>query len=257
MHDDYHLTPNVGSSWATGLRNMLREENAKWWNPIPMATQIIIWTVVINGFLAMVMLTNYYSPSKAEIVNNGLMNFFNLSAIVMPLGAIIIGHSSMLRERESGTAAWLLSKPLTRKAFVTSKLLANTAGFLVIVVLSQGVIAYAQCSYVLGEPVSIRPFFEGICVLGIACLFYLVLTIAISTFSMSRSLALGFPVLLTVAGLFVTPSVSVPKFIIPSSMVLVYQNSPIPEMTVTSVVVAAMVMFISAAVIWKFDRTEL
>ena len=161
---------------APASGNMLRKENEKWWNLKSVAIQLVIWLVIVNGTVALylfvvpsmfqsaaaVLQANNTTAQQAQqiadsgflnltpqkIVAMGLQDLFGLASLGMILGAVIISHDSILKERESGTAAWLLSKPLSRKAFVLSKIVANGTGMLVIVILAQGIIAYAQCSVV-------------------------------------------------------------------------------------------------------------
>ncbi len=206
------LTQQDSSGWTAGLRNMLQKENAKWWNWKSLLAQLIIWTVIINGLVAVSLFVMPHIATgdvtrdltREKVVVLGLQTFFQVTGLAVVLGAIIMSHDAILKERESGTAAWLLSKPLSRKAFVLSKVIACGVGVMVVVLLAQGIITYVLCSAYLGSPVAMLPFLAGLGIIGLNILFYLVMALAISAFTTSRGVALGIPVLVALTGSFTT-----------------------------------------------------
>jgi ABC-2 type transport system permease protein len=223
MVTDNKLKASSDYGWTAGFRNMLRKENARWWNLKSIAVQLVVWLVILNSFVAIVLfiapgivnnlasnqssgpgvrlstaISTYSSPQK--IADKAVSTFFQIAGFAVFVGAIIFGHDALLKERESGTAAWLLSKPLSRKAFVLSKVLAIGVGVTVIILLVQGVIAYALCSYEVGSPMPVLPFLEGLGVLWLVILFYLTLAIALGAFTLSRGIALGIPLIIGIIG---------------------------------------------------------
>ncbi len=58
------------------------------------------------------------------------------------VGVVIIMQGVVVGEKKSGTAAWVLSKPVTRPAFILSKVIANSLGVLVTMVVLPGIVAY-------------------------------------------------------------------------------------------------------------------
>jgi ABC-2 type transport system permease protein len=138
--------------------------------------------------------------SPSGILNMSLTMFFQISFLAVLIGGLILAHDSILKERELGTAAWLLSKPLSRKALVLSKLIAHVVGLLVIVILVQAVIAYVLISIGYGGLVSIVPFFSGVGILGDYGLFYMVLALALGAFTLSRSATLGLSIVMGIVG---------------------------------------------------------
>jgi ABC-2 type transport system permease protein len=57
-------------------------------------------------------------------------------------GVMIIMQRVLVREKQQGTAAWILSKPVTRTAFVVSRLIVNSMAILLTSVIVPGVILY-------------------------------------------------------------------------------------------------------------------
>jgi len=211
-----------------GFRSMLRKENARWWSLRSLAFQLVIWLVILNALVAVILFivpaiddnaagqqaanasdTPVPAPtaavvpdSRMDVANSGMNIFFQLAGFAVFIGAVIFGHDILLKERESGTAAWLLSKPLSRKAFVLSKVLAVVLGVLVIILLVQGLITYALCSLELGSPMPVLPFVAGLGVLSLGVLFYLAMAIVLGAFTLSRGIALGVPLIIGITGGF-------------------------------------------------------
>ena len=58
------------------------------------------------------------------------------------IGVMIIMQRVLVREKQQGTAAWALSKPVTRTAFVVSRLVVNSIAILLTSVIVPGVVLY-------------------------------------------------------------------------------------------------------------------
>ena len=122
--------------WRGGLSNMLRAELGKWFRTNTWWFQGLLWIAIINGILAGVLW------SDEGIDAFGAAAFFSLFMGLFPsIAIIIIMQDSIVGEKESGTAAWVLSKPVSRSAFVISKLVANLLGVLVTMVLLPAIVA--------------------------------------------------------------------------------------------------------------------
>jgi ABC-2 type transport system permease protein len=212
---------NLG--WTAGLRNMLHKENSKWWNWKSLVAQLLIWTVIVNSLVAMAVFILPQTPipsnvkdqvnasgdpdaaaafdfSPAGILNLGQSMFFQIMGVALLIGGVILAHDAILKERESGTAAWLLSKPISRKSFVLSKLIANIVGLLVIVIAVQAIVAYAQISIAYGGLAPVMPFLGGLGIMTISGLFYMVLALALGAFTLNRGIALGLPIVMGLIG---------------------------------------------------------
>jgi len=228
MTTDNEITASDDYGQMAGFRNMMRKENARWWSLKSLVFQMVVWLVVLNALVAILLFivpaidnnaasqqaantsggsvpapsAAAVSDAKMKVANSGMGMFFQLAGFAVFIGAVIFGHDTLLKERESGTAAWLLSKPISRKAFVLSKVSAVVIGVLVIILFAQGAITYAMCSLELGSPMPVLPFLAGLGVLCLGVLFYLALAIAIGAFTTSRGLALGLPLIIGITGGF-------------------------------------------------------
>jgi ABC-2 type transport system permease protein len=263
------------------MKNMLRRENARWWAPKPLLLQAAIWLVIVNALVAFMLfvlpgmvsqddMAQIYadeasgpqSLSLRQVVDMGVIMFFKLSAFAIVIGAVILCNDSILKERESGTAAWVLSKPVSRKAFVLSKFLANGAGVLMVIILLQGIIAYILCSLKLGGPLDALTFTGGLALLGLDCLFYAFLAIAAGAFTRSRGATLGIPLLVMLGGMvlleFVPDLGTVTPLTLGDMASMLATTGVLPAGALLPIAATALwIVAFAVAALWKFERVEL
>ncbi len=177
--------------WRGGLRNMLRAELGKWFRTNMWWVQSLIWIAVINGILAGILWSGEgMDANEATALFSVFMGLFPAIAIIIIMQDAIVG------EKESGTAAWVLSKPVSRSAFVLSKLFANLLGVLVSMVLLPSLAAYIQLSFASGELPDPVKFLEGLSVVYLNLVFYLTLTLMLGAFFNHRGPVIGIPLAL-------------------------------------------------------------
>lgn len=162
----------TGSGWTRGLRNMLRGEFGHWFGTRRWLSQILVWAAIVNG-IVLAAAVQMPSDAAAEV----LMIFNIFMGTATPVGVAILMMTAVVDEKRSGTAAWILSKPVSRSAFLLSKLAANTAGVLVSIVAAQGLIGYLTLSYVVGLDLSPLRFVVGLGAHAANLLFFLTLTL--------------------------------------------------------------------------------
>jgi hypothetical protein len=176
------------SGWRTGLANLMHKENRAWWATRRWWVQALLWTVLINGTVAI----NIFADGVTEeSVSVGIAQLFQAGALALPVGAILLAHAETVGERQLGVTEWLLSKPVSRSAYVLSKLFAHSLGVLIILVALQGAIAYGQAWLALGEPFPPSPYLVGMAGLAVYTLFYLALTLMMGVLTANRPLLLG------------------------------------------------------------------
>ncbi|HET7089694.1 MAG TPA: ABC transporter permease subunit [Anaerolineae bacterium] len=182
------LQPVREKGWRSGFANLLSKENGAWWRTRRWLVQTIIWVAILNGILATIL----FAEGVADPPSEGASLFMILSLAVLPMGVIIIAQEAIIDEKRSGTAAWVLSKPVSRAAFILSKLIAHGLGLLVTGVVIPGTIAFILLSAAGG---SIAPG-DFVAALGIAflnVLFYLTLTLMLGTLFDGRGAVIGIP----------------------------------------------------------------
>jgi ABC-2 type transport system permease protein len=189
------------SGWRTGLGNLLRKENRAWWASRRWLVQSVLWTVVVNGGIALVLfilplqakIMGVPVPTKLELLINGVQALFQLGTLALAVGTIILVQDAIIGERQLGVTEWLLSRPVSRSAYVLSKLLAHGLGVLVILVGLQGALGYGLLSLVTGEHLPLLPYLVGMAGLAVHTLFYLALTLMMGVLTANRRTLLGAP----------------------------------------------------------------
>ena len=126
-----------GTGWSRGLDNLLSVELGRWFRTKKWWTQILIWAAIINVILALVVISED-GGGAAELAM--LYNIF--VGVFATFGVCILMQGAIVGEKQSGTAAWIFSKPVSRPAFLLAKLIANSVGVALTIVLVQGLIAY-------------------------------------------------------------------------------------------------------------------
>jgi ABC-2 type transport system permease protein len=127
--------------WRRGLSNLLRSGLARWFKTRTWWVQCLIW----GGVLGMMLSAMLFGRDKADMET--VLLIFGIFAGLFPAVAVtIIMQDALVGEKREGTAAWVLSKPATRQAFILSKLVANSVGVLVTMVLVPCALSYALIS---------------------------------------------------------------------------------------------------------------
>ena len=189
------LIPRHAHGWRMGFANMLAKESFAWWHTRRWWVQALVAVLIMNGSLALNLKDN-----QRTSVDNCAINFLMMAALFVPIVAVILAQDAILDERHSGTAAWVLSKPLQRPAFILSKLIAYGLGFFVTWVLLPFVIFYFQIVAAGREGLSIPGFVGLIGLSYLNLLFYMTLALMLATLFNNRAPGLGISILIAWAG---------------------------------------------------------
>lgn len=264
------------TGWRVGFGNLLRKEAGEWWRTRTWIVHVVIWLAIINGITALFLwsapqaMADEPEPmftTAAEAVPEAVDLYFGISGIAVAIGVIIVMQGAILDEKKSGTLEWVLSKPAARPAVILTKLVANAFGVLVIMVLLQGGIAYAQF-VAAGAPPDALHFLGGMGLLALYVLFYLTLTLMLGVMFKSRGAVLGLGMLFVfsyqiVSGVLpgVTPFMPW-GLVMPVSLEIneglasmLALGQPLP--TVMPVIATAVWIVVMLGVaIWQFEKTE-
>lgn len=252
------------SGWFSGLPNMLRLEHSRWWNTRRWLVQSAVWLVLLNGIVAMTL----YFNSGVIVVDSGsppapVALFFVLMGALAPIGVMILTQSSIVREKQSGTAEWVLSAPLSREAFVLSKLVANSLWILAILVGLQG-LAFELILMAFGVGVvPVLNLLGGLALQGLHLLFWVTLSLMLGSFFGGRGPVVGIPlVLFSFQELIVALAAKYVPWIgllfpqrLPELAALVAAGEPMYSVIPLLAMTAWMILFTLAA-IWRFRREE-
>jgi ABC-2 type transport system permease protein len=190
------LLPVHETGWRSGFANLLRKESGAWWRTRGWLIQTIIWVAILNGILAILLFAAPGSEATAQGVadrpSEGAMVFLTLSLIALAIGVTIIAQEAIIDEKRSGTAAWILSKPVSRAAFILAKLIAHGLGLLVTGVVIPGTIAFILLA-AAGGSIPVGGFVAALGIAFLNVLFYLTLTLMLGTLFAGRGAVIAIP----------------------------------------------------------------
>ena len=281
MASNAQMIPVKDCGRFNGFRNLFGRENHQWWGTWQWLIQVAIWLAIVNGLLATVVLAVpkiEAAQARAEInaaqgraamqslSQTALMVFFIFSGMASAAGVVILAQDALIGEKQSGTAAWVLSKPVSRLAFVLSKLGADALGVLVTMVLVQGAVAYLIYRAGTGIALDIPHFLGALGLLSLALFFYLSLTYMLGTLFRSRGPVIGISLLLVFGNQLNSMLPILGKFLPwnlvmdlgpqqPALAVAAAQGLPLPTVTPIIGTAVLIIVFISLA-LWRFQREE-
>jgi ABC-2 type transport system permease protein len=263
MANDGDLILVSQRGWRRGLNNLLDNEFGRWWRTRRWWVQALIWTAVI-GFMLGTMLTQAGGDQETMIM------IYSIFASMFPAVAVIITMMGVLiAEKTDGTAAWVLSKPVARPAFILAKLIANSLSVLVTMVLIPGLVAYPLLSYAMGGLLNPLHFLAGLAVIWLALLWYLALTLMLGALLSSRGAVIGIGLALLFAQQYLIGMLPALKAALPWTLTVPLNNtndallpllltglpsaSHLPQVLIICVEI---VIFVVVAV-WRFNKEEL
>jgi ABC-2 type transport system permease protein len=270
------LLPARGSGWLSGFGNMLSKELGEWFRTRRWLWQVLIWLIIIDGFVAFLL---FVLPALASIMPalkptadaafgglppevGGVSMYFTLLAMAGSIGVIILAQDEILQEIQSGTAAWILSKPAARQAFILTKLLSNTIGALIFIVALPGLVALGETYLATHIMVPLLPFLVGSGIVFLGLIFYISLVILLGVLFESRGAVLGIAFGLMFGGLILSNFIPPLLYVLPLSMdgiaLSVVQGIPLPAIFVSQLLATAVLSIVFVLVaLWRFKHIEL
>ena len=187
-----------------GFTNLYKKEHRAWWRTNRWWINALLWTVLLGGLSALMLFAageEVRDASEVElaqaggvlgyVVSLGLNAFFEFGVPVLAIGTIILAQDLIVGERQSGLAEWVLSKPVTRAAYVLSKLAANAVSTLLLLIVLPAILVYGMLSVRMGSLFPWLPFLSGVGIMVLHTIFYLTLVLMLGTIFSSRGPILG------------------------------------------------------------------
>jgi ABC-2 type transport system permease protein len=261
------LVPARSAGLLGGFGNMLSKELGDWFGTRRWLVQAIVWLTIINGLMAFIMfavpaIDPESKVDMSEQLSQGLGLYFGFSAMFCAIGIIILAQDEIIQEKQTGTAAWILSKPVARGSFVLTKLLSNFVGALILIVAVPGAVAYAEIARAAHQAPPLLPFVAGIAAILLALVFYLSMVIMLGTIFEERGPVLGIAVGVFLGGLIAVQFFSEVAYVLPVRIqdvaAALAQEEALPTMAVVELITTAAwsVLFTLVALL-RFGREEL
>ena len=163
-------------------------------------------------------------------------------------------------ERQLGTAAWILSKPVSRAAFVLAKLLSLAAGTVATITLLQGAVFSLLVAAATGTLLPPRPFLAGLALVQLSILFYLTLTLMLGVLFRSRGPVIGIPLAILLMQQIVRTVAPAAALVMPETLGFIGAALALGRPVPTYLPVAAVALccaLCTAVAIRRFGREEL
>jgi ABC-2 type transport system permease protein len=245
---------------------MLGKELGDWFGTRRWLVQTIVWLVIINGLMAFIMfIVPLIDPSEqlgpAEQAAQGLGLYFAFSVIFGAIGMVILTQDEIIQEKQTGTAAWILSKPVSRSSFILTKLLSNLVGGVIFIAALPGAVAYAELYLASHQAPPILPFLMGAGAILLALVFYLSLVIMLGTLFEQRGPVMGIALGLLIGGLIASQFSPQVSYILPVAMQdiagALAQGQPLPTVAISQLIATTVwsILFIGVA-LRRFGRLE-
>ncbi|MBI9043354.1 MAG: ABC transporter permease subunit [Anaerolineaceae bacterium] len=190
-----------GSDWRRGFNQVFKGEMSRWFGSRRWLVQILIYT-----FLIFPLVLTIINKSDTRILADGQVvavdhlkegvEFFNATqGIIGVIGVTLMMEGAILGEKRSGTAAWMLSKPVSRSAFLLGKLISNIIGVFVCIIVAQNIVAYFVITKSLDVALSPINFLAAMLPQTVNLLFYLTLTLMLAVIFNHRGVVIAIPIL--------------------------------------------------------------
>jgi hypothetical protein len=252
------------TGWRTGLANLLHKENRAWWGTRRWLVHTVLWTVIISGVTAVCVFL--LAPMfGTDPLGTGVDFLFKFGGMALAIGTVVLVHDATIGERQLGVTEWLLSKPVSRPAYVLSKLFAHGLAILVILMGVPFALGYGLLWLAAGEPIPLPNFLVGVAGLAVYTLFYLALTLMLGVLTANRIALLGASLGLVLLGYLVVPlgaTVSTWVMLTPFALVhllpAVVLGTPLPLSIWVPIGVTALLSVLFVVVtLARFQRLEL
>ena len=179
----------------SGLGNLISMETGRWIRTHRWLTNILIYLSTFQFFILSSILPNPYRLYPQI----GIGQLINLVPIFVPIAVVVLLQNEVIKERELGTMAWVLTSPVNRSTFIVAKYLVNILWALILTV----VIEFASCWFlfpILSQ--SLPPLGVYLASMGVNmlyALFFINLAMMLGCFLKSRGPVIGFPLITLIA----------------------------------------------------------
>lgn len=268
------LRMNEGKS-IRGFANLYRKENQAWWGTRRWWINALLWTVLLCGLAAIMLFApneEAKNATEAEIaqagglvtylLSLGLSVFFEFGGPMLAIGTIVLTQDLIIGEKQSGLAEWLLSKPVTRRAYVLAKVGANAPPLLLLLVGLPSALVYGMLSLRIAALYPLAPFLSAVGIITIHTLFYLTLSLMLGIVFSNRGPILGIALASIlgggILGGFIKPLFYVTPWMLPKAAWLAATGQATPaELGIAPLAVTVLwiIVFIFVALA-KFEKME-
>jgi ABC-2 type transport system permease protein len=173
---------------ARALATLVAFDLRRWWRTPAGWIQTAVYTLAVAGFGALALLE---APEGASVdVLELRMVPFVMHLLFAGAGAILTAQGAIVGERQDGTAAWVLAKPVARATWLAAKAASLLAGLVVASVLVPLAALQAVWTYA-GLGLSVAQLATAALAMTATVAFFLAATLALGTLFRTRGAVAG------------------------------------------------------------------
>jgi ABC-2 type transport system permease protein len=255
--------------WRRGLGNLSQGEYSSWFKSSRWRKHLLMWFAIINVMMVIMVIAASEAAQAGEEPPPLLFMYGLFGGMFVAFGVMIIMQRVLVGEKRAGTAAWVLSKPVTRTSFVVSRLVINTIAILLTSVIVPGVLFYITLGlfsdYGWLSPLG---YLAGLLMLCLHTFYWIALVLMMGTLSESSSGVIAVPMILYFV--FWMGANMIPGLVYISPLLLTFSpdgenlnalaiafmtGEPVSTWLPLIATVVFSAIFITVA-IWRFNRQE-
>jgi ABC-2 type transport system permease protein len=249
--------------WRRGLGNLLQGEYSAWFKSSRWWKHLLLWFAIINVMMGIMIIASVKERGDGPPL---LLMYGIFGGLCVAIGVMVIMQRVLVREKNSGTAAWVLSKPVTRTAFVISRLAVNSIAILLTSVIVPGLILYISLGFSDLGWLSPLEFATALLMVNLHTFYWIALVLMMGTLSESSSGVIAVPMALLFG--FWIGTTMFPQLVYISPLSLTFVPTEFNSLAGSLIVgepvfswlplistVVSCVIFIAVA-IWRFNRQE-
>jgi ABC-2 type transport system permease protein len=253
MNEVFEL--NDGPEWLRGFRNLVLTEIPSWFRTMKWWGQFI-WVFLMSN---VILIFTFLGGETAET----LMLYNVFQGLYPVFGILIVMQSTMIGEKQSGTAAWILSKPVSRTGFILAKFVINALASTLFIIILPGIIGYLEITLIGGIEVSFLGFFLGNVALWLHMMFFLTMSLLVGTLFNTRravlTVGITFFILEVLLIGMLPPELFVATLAFPEPNMSIAESLMIgaPIFSIWPIIIAIIscIIFVLLA-IWRFKKEE-
>jgi ABC-2 type transport system permease protein len=258
------LQPVRELGWRSGFLNLLGKENRMRWGGRRWLIPALVWVAIINGIITLVAFAQKSDPNMAgqDIASEAVDVFVQIGIFASAVGVVVGAQGAIIREKQLGTAAWILSKPASRSSFILAKWVAYSISAVTLSLILPAIVFMIQSQLFWGKLPAPVPFLEAWLLMVLHLQFYLALTLMLGALFNARGAVAGIGLGFMFSGSFlpmVLPSwlASLFPWSLQTLAGAVAAGKPLPAGWQTPVIATAIwVPIFLGFALWRFSREE-
>lgn len=261
---EQELKPRSSGGPLGGFGNLADKENKSWTANFSWLVHGVIWLVLVAGtplVVSFVRLRISPEVTPKDLNDTAALLFFVMASIGAVIAVIVKAQGAIIGEKQLGTAAWVLSKPVSRAAFVLAKLAVHLRWLALLTILVPTIVLYVSLPSISGRPLPLVPFLGGVGMMILALVFYLALSLLLGTVFESRGPVAGIVFGFLVGGALLSNYagwlVAVFPWLFFENAYYLVERGWMPATGVSAIVATAVwsVAFV-VLTLWRFERAE-